>query len=84
MAVKARYSAMWPAKPTNVRFTGRRTMRIAPVGLLGRFARLAEADDVHLVSRLDQGVALAANPRVAGIHGVDRDRHSPRRRVTRP
>ncbi len=51
------------------------------VGLLGGFAGLAEADDVHLVPGLDEGVALAANPRVAWIHGVDCDRHPPWRRA---
>ena len=51
------------------------------LGLLGGFAGLAKADDIHLVPGLDEGITLAANPRVAGIHGVDCDRHPRWRRV---
>ncbi len=43
------------------------------VALLGRLARPAQADDVDLVAGVDEGIALAADPRVAGDDRVDHD-----------
>jgi hypothetical protein len=49
------------------------------VALLCRLPGLAQAQHVHLESRLGQGIGLAMHPRVAGEDGVDDDGDPPRR-----
>ena len=77
MPVKARYSAMWPANPTKARLTGRRTIRIAPSVSSAGSPGCAQADDVDLVARLHQGIALAADARVAREDRVGDDGDAP-------
>ena len=52
------------------------------IGLVRGLARLAQGEDVDLVAGIGQGVALAADPWVAGIDGVDDDRHTPHEPLT--
>ncbi len=54
-------------KAGKARFTGRRTMRIAPLASSRCLARSAQAEQVDLVPRLHQGVRLAADTRIARV-----------------